>query len=198
VLIGSRVGRHRVSMNISRPPFRSPVLCIDDFLPQEDAQCILQECLDLKKIYMPARVFDGPNSTRIDPKYRSNDVVYLDDVFRGCPERSDILRIMKAKIWTPECREIWHEGYYIFDVINYSTWQGAVLSRYGDHGFYKKHQDTRWDHITYRLVSIVYYINRPDVKFTGGELILSENGESLRWNQNTIAQSYSHHLRFMK
>jgi hypothetical protein len=119
-------------MNVSRPPFRSPVLCIDEFLPEKDAQCVLQECLDLKKIYMPARVFDGPNSTRFDPEYRANDVVYLDEVFRSCPERSDILRIMRTKIWTPGCRTLWHEGYYVFDIINYSTWQEAVIRILGE------------------------------------------------------------------
>ncbi len=167
-------------MKVSKLPFGSPVLCIDDFLSEEEAQSVLQEALDLKKVYMPARVFDGLNSTKIDPEFRSNEVVYLDEVFRSCPERSDILRIMKAKIWTPECRAIWHDGYHIFDIINYSTWQEAVLSRYGDGGFYKQHQDTRWDHITYRLVTIVYYVSGPNANFEGGELVLSEKGETLR------------------
>ena len=34
------------------------------------------------------------------------------------PDRSNILTIMKSKIWTEECRTLWHEGYYIFDIIN--------------------------------------------------------------------------------
>jgi hypothetical protein len=185
------------SMNISRPPFRSPVLCIDEFLPEEDAQCILRECVDLKKIYMPARVFDSLNSTKFDPEYRSNDVVYLGDVFRSCPERSDILRIMKTKIWSPECRELWHEGYYIFDIINYSTWQEAVISRYGNRGFYRRHQDTRRDHITYRLVTIVYYIHRTDAQFMGGTLVLWEGDESLRiepkHNRAVVFPSFTFH-----
>ena len=72
-------------MNVSRPPFSSPVLCIDDFLLEEDAQKVLRECIDLKKIYMPAKVFDGPSATKIDETYRKNEVVYLDDVFRSAP-----------------------------------------------------------------------------------------------------------------
>ena len=115
-------------MNISRPQFRSPILCIDDFLTEEDAQRVLQECIDLKKIYTPAKIFDGPHATKIDQKYRRNEVVYLDDVFRSAPERSDILRIIKKKIWTEECKKLWHDGDYIFDIINYSTWQECVLS----------------------------------------------------------------------
>jgi hypothetical protein len=132
-------------MNVQKPSFRCPVLCIDDFLSEEDAQKVLQECIDLKKIYMPARIFDGPNATKIDLQYRDNEVVYLDDVFRELPERSDILTIIKRRIWTDECRALWHEGYSIFDAINYSTRQEAVISRYGACGFYKRHQDTRRD-----------------------------------------------------
>jgi len=196
------IGRaiHLVSlqlMNVFRPAFRSPVLCIDDFLAEDDALRVLQECIDLKKIYMPARVFDGPNATKIDPKYRKNEVVYLDDVFRSAPERSDILSITKKKIWTDECRKLWHEGYYIFDIINYSTWQEAVISRYGNCDFYKRHQDTRRDHITYRLVTLVYYVNRIPEQFTGGSLILWEGDESLtiepKHNRAVVFPSFTFH-----
>lgn len=184
-------------MNISRPPFRVPILCIDDFLPEEDAQRVLQECIDLKKIYMQARIFDGPTATRIDQKFRNNEVVYLDDVFRSAPERSDILSIIKQKIWTEECKTLWHDGYYIFDIINYSTWHEGVISRYGDGAFYKKHMDTRRDHITYRLVTLVYYVNRLPQQFTGGSLVLWQDDESVRveprHNRAVVFPSFTFH-----
>ena len=157
-------------MNVSRLPLSAPVLCIDNFLTEEEAQTILQECIDLKKVYMPARVFDGPYSTKFDPSYRRNEVVYLDEIFRSHPERSDILTTLKRKIWTDECRQIWHDGYLIFDVINYSTWQEAVISRYSESGFYHKHQDTRQDRITYRLVTLVYYIKSGSSRLRGRKL----------------------------
>jgi len=184
-------------MDVSRPQFRSPILCIDDFLLEEDADRVLQECIDLKKIYMPARVFDGPNATKVDQNYRMNEVVYLDDVFRSAPERSDILRILKNKIWTEECRKVWHEGYYVFDIINYSTWQEAVISRYGARDFYHKHQDTRKDYITYRLVSMVYYVNRVPEQFTGGSLTFWHDEESMRiapkHNRAIVFPSFTFH-----
>jgi 2OG-Fe(II) oxygenase superfamily len=167
-------------MNISRLPLTAPILCIDDFLTEEEAQRVLQECIDLKKIYLPARVFDTPYTTKVDLSYRKNDVVYLGDIFKSCPERSDILSIFKAKIWTDECRKIWHKGYYIFDVINYSTWQEAVISRYDGSGFYHRHQDTRWDHITFRLVTFVYYVNRIPEGFEGGALAIWHEDKSVR------------------
>ena len=146
---------------------------------------------------MSARVFDGPSATKIDAKYRTNEVVYLDEVFRGDPGRSDILRIIKTKIWTDECRNLWHDGDYIFDIINYSTWQEAVISRYGNGDFYHKHQDTRWDHITYRLVSLVYYVNKTPQGFKGGSLTLWKGAESLkiepRHNRAVVFPSFMMH-----
>jgi SM-20-related protein len=184
-------------MNIFKPPFSAPILVIDDFLPEEDAQRVLKECIDLKKIYTPARVFDGPNATKIDQRYRRNEVVYLEHVLRSGPERSEILSIIRKKIWTEECRKLWHEGYYIFDIINYSTWQEAVISRYGNCDFYKRHQDTRRDHITYRLVTLVYYVNRIPEQFTGGSLILWQGDESVRvepkHNRAVVFPSFTFH-----
>jgi hypothetical protein len=184
-------------MKICRPRFSSPIICIDNFLSEENAQRVLQECIDLKKVYMPAKVFDGPDATKIDPTARKNEVVYLNDVFRSAPDRSDILSIIKTTIWTEEYRRLWHEGDYIFDIINYSTWQEAVISRYGNGEFYKKHQDTRRDHITYRLVTLVYYVNRIPQQFTGESLRLWHNDVSLtvdsKHNRAVVFPSFTFH-----
>jgi SM-20-related protein len=104
---------------------------------------------------------------------------------------------MKQKIWTEECRSLWHDGYSIFDIINYSTWQEAAVSRYGDGNFYKKHQDTRRDHITYRLVTLVYYVNKIPRHFTGGSLVLWHENESVRieprHNRAVVFPSFTPH-----
>jgi SM-20-related protein len=55
-----------------------------------------------------------------------------------------------------------------------------VISRYGNGEFYKKHQDTRRDHITYRLVTIIYYLQRLPQRFAGGSLILWEGNDSVK------------------
>jgi 2OG-Fe(II) oxygenase superfamily len=167
-------------MNVTRPTFNAPVMCIDDFLPAEDAFKILQECIDLKKIYVPGSIFDGANKTTVNPHFRTNEVVHLDNVFRGASDRSDILRILKDRIWTHECRTLWHVGYFIFDVINYATSHEVVVSRYGNGSFYKRHQDTRRDNITLRLVSLVYYVNRVPQQFSGGSLRLWHDGENIQ------------------
>ena len=167
-------------MKVCRPEFSTPTLIIDDFLGGEESSMILQECIDLKKVYMPGMVFDGHHSTKIEPRYRTNEVIYLDEIFRSAPERSNILTIIGRKIWTDECRALWHEGYYIFDVINYCTRHEAVISRYGDNQTYRRHQDTRWDYITYRLVSMIYYVNREPEQFSGGALVLWHDDKPLK------------------
>jgi hypothetical protein len=174
-------------MNVTRPSFGAPLMCIDDFLPAEDALKVLQECIDLKRIYVPATIFDGMNKIVIDPQFRTNEVIYLDNVFRGSSERSDILRILKDRIWSDECRRLWHVDYLIFDVINYATSHELVVSRYGNGAFYKRHQDTRRDSITLRLVSLVYYVNRVPQLFSGGSLRL--------WHEETSIQIEPKHNR---
>jgi 2OG-Fe(II) oxygenase superfamily len=184
-------------MDVSRLPFLSPVLCIDHFLSGGDAETVLRECVALKELYMPANVLAGSGATKLDRTHRSNEVVYLDDVFRSDPGRSDILRIMKEKIWAEECKALWHDGYYLFDIINYSTWHEVVLSRYGDGAFYKKHRDTRRDHITHRLVTLVYYVNQRPEQFTGGALVLWEDDQYVRvdprHNRAVIFPSFTFH-----
>jgi predicted 2-oxoglutarate/Fe(II)-dependent dioxygenase YbiX len=184
-------------MEVTRLPFSIPTLCIDEFLGEADAGRILQECIDLRKVYLQASVFDGPAVTKVNLDYRRNDVVMIDDIFRSEPHRSDILTILKERVWDEESRSLWHDGYYIFDIINYSTWWEAVVSRYGDGNFYKKHQDTRRDHITYRLVTMVYYVNKLPQKFTGGALVLWRDGECLRiepkHNRAVVFPSFTFH-----
>ena len=63
--------------------FLHPFYASMTFLPPKNSQRVLQECIDLKKVYMPAKVFDGPTATKIDLNYRKNEVVYLNDVFNN-------------------------------------------------------------------------------------------------------------------
>ena len=137
-------------------------------------------------------------ATAKDLSYRKNEVVYVDEIYhKGKPERSDILTLMKKRIWTDECRTLWHEGDYIFDIINYSTWQEAVISRYGNCDFYNRHQDTRRDHITYRLVTIVYYVNNEPGMFTGGSLLIWNGDQHLtiqpKHNRAVVFPSFTMH-----
>jgi Rps23 Pro-64 3,4-dihydroxylase Tpa1-like proline 4-hydroxylase len=169
-------------MDITRPTFPAPLLLIDDFLHPEHADRIFEEWTSLRGAFSAAAVFgQTPNQANYDPSYRVNDVMMLDIVFANRREQSATLTLLQWRIWEQSMKNLWHEGYLIYDIINYATWREAVVSRYGDGAFYKKHQDTRWDMTCARLVTMVYYLNIEPKRFEGGELVLhAENGETLK------------------
>jgi 2OG-Fe(II) oxygenase superfamily len=167
-------------MDVSRPDFPAPVIVIDGFLSETVANIVLEDWLSLRLLYTHAKIFDGPSASRINRDFRTNDVVMLDDLFGSMPERSTTLSIIKGKVWSDECKALWHEGYSIFETINYASNHEAVVSRYGDGAFYRKHRDTRYDVLRKRLVTLVYYANRLPQRFSGGALTLWEDDASLR------------------
>ena len=189
-------------MTIDRPPFTAPLLVLDDFLPAGEAAACLQECIDLRPVYMPASVGQGQDN-RIDRKIRRNDVVYLDSVFSPAPDRSKILTLVKRRVRDQDCNRLWHEGYTLFDVINYATAFESVLSRYGRCDFYGLHQDTKQSRtaapaeIHHRLVTLVYYMNTEPERFTGGELTLQQDDGTVtvtpRHNRAVVFPSFVWH-----
>lgn len=188
-------------MTIQRPEFPAPILIIDDFLSAEHAALCLQEAIDLKPVYMPASVGQSTDN-RIDPRIRRNDVVYLDSVFFAAPERSKILTLVKRRIQERECNDLWHKGYFLFDVINYATWYESVLSRYGQCDFYGLHQDTKQNktnpgEIHQRLVTLVYYMNTEPERFTGGSLTLQQDDGKItitpKHNRAVVFPSFVYH-----
>jgi Rps23 Pro-64 3,4-dihydroxylase Tpa1-like proline 4-hydroxylase len=78
-----------------------------------------------------------------------------------------------------------------------TAWQEAVLSRYGNCGFYKRHQDTRRDHITYRLVTLIYYVNTVPEQFAGGHLTFWKGEQQLtispKHNRAVVFPSFTFH-----
>jgi Rps23 Pro-64 3,4-dihydroxylase Tpa1-like proline 4-hydroxylase len=188
-------------MEIAKPTFSAPLLVIDDFLPEDEAALCLQECIDLRPVYMPARVGQAAEN-RVDRKIRQNEVVYLDSVFSSAPERSKILTLVKRQLASPECNRLWHQGYTIFDIINYANYQESVLSRYGKCDFYGFHQDTKQNRtspaeIHHRLVTVVYYMNTVPERFRGGALTLKQDASSVtvqpRHNRLVVFPSFVYH-----
>jgi hypothetical protein len=167
-------------MDVSRPALGIPVLCLDNFLTDEAARGVLEECINLRSCYTPATIFEGLDGTKVDPSYRNNEVVYLDSLFRADRSRSRVLTELRARIWDKECKLLWHEGYLLFDTINYSTWQEATISRNGNGAFYKKHRDTTKVNLSRRLTTLVYYVNQEPPGFTGGALALWHGTDCLR------------------
>jgi Rps23 Pro-64 3,4-dihydroxylase Tpa1-like proline 4-hydroxylase len=184
-------------MDVSRPEFASPLICIDGFLSDQAAQHILQECIDLEPLFVPATINEHDGGSKLDRSYRCNQVLYLNQLDRDPSVRADAMSILRRRIWSEDCKRLWHEGEYIFDIINYSSFQSGVISRYGDGDFYKRHRDTVWDHVANRLVTLVYYVNRVPERFSGGRLILFKGGREValepRHNRAILFPSFTVH-----
>jgi hypothetical protein len=193
------------TVQVEKLPFGVPVWIIDEFLAPEDASRCLQECIDLRKVYQPAFVGAG-KTVRVDGSIRQNDVVMLDSIFRSARDRSDILTLVDARINSEECNKLWHEGYTLFDTINYRTWNESVLSRYGKCNFYGRHQDTIFNadapnEKRRRLVTMVLYFNIEPEQFKGGDLSIWDGGGTdakiatikPRHNRAIVFPSFAHH-----
>jgi len=179
-------------MKVVRPPFQGvPILCIDEFLEPLEAQLVLRKCLTLRTEFEPGKVINGPFSATLDPSWRTNDTVRDGLMLR------EVRSILRSRIWTEECRRIWHEGYYLFDVINYATSHEVVISRYGKGEFYKKHQDITWDRVQRRIITLVYYINKEPKRFGGGQLNLWDRDKRItiepRNNLVVVFPSFAFH-----
>jgi 2OG-Fe(II) oxygenase superfamily len=169
-------------MTIQRPKFPAPLYILDDFFAGDVAAACLEECIALKPVYMPASVGAGKDNRR-DVRIRRNDAVMMDTVFSVDRSRSVILTALDNRIAEQDCRDLWHSGYSIFDVINYANWRETVLSRYGKCDFYGKHQDTIFNKEETgrcerrRLVTVVVYFNTEPERFTGGALSLYDSDQ---------------------
>jgi predicted 2-oxoglutarate/Fe(II)-dependent dioxygenase YbiX len=154
-----------------------PVLCIDDFLPNYYADMIFQEWLIQKSQYAAAGVFKDSDCRiiEINRDYRTNQVLNL-------PQNSATINIIHGRITDDECKKLWKGSCSIFNAINFTTYRELVVSRYSDGNFYKQHCDTKFDNINTRIITLIYYVNTLPKKFTGGELIISENDEKVSIN----------------
>ena len=170
-------------MKLEMPDFPAPILLMDDFMSRADAAACLQECIDMRPVYMPATVGFGVQNRR-DLKIRRNDVVMMDSVFGADRSRSKILTLLDARVRSDEMRAVWHKGYYIFDEVNYANWRETVVSCYGKCDFYGRHQDTimNGDDLNVRrrrMVTLVLYLNIEPESFTGGELTIYQDDREL-------------------
>jgi predicted 2-oxoglutarate/Fe(II)-dependent dioxygenase YbiX len=182
--------------------FPAPLLVLDDFFTKGDADACLQECIDLKPVYQPARVGAGKDNRR-DTKIRRNDVVMMDTVFSPDRTRSVILSALDRRVQEQDCKDLWHAGYTLFDTINYANWKETVLSRYGRCDFYGRHQDTifnadeRGRCERRRMVTMVVYLNTEPESFTGGALSLYDSDREItltpRHNRAVVFPSFCWH-----
>lgn len=136
---------------------------IDGFLPDELAQALLDHALAGEALFEPATV-------RQDGAYRvaSADRQALATPELG-PDGAHFTAAVEAH-FEHLCREV---GLAPFPI---AAWD-VEMAAHRDGGFFHEHIDTmtaenRPQGLGDRIISIVYYLHRPDTRFTGGELVL--------------------------
>lgn len=163
-----------------------PHLIIDEFLSPLSAKDCLQESIDLEPLYEDSKVTDDDQYLRHAKEceqcrkdllfnrhnIRKNDVVYLDGKFNNQIDKSIIMKnicISLTSNWF--MNSMINKG--VFEMINYTNSIEFILSRYGTCDFYGWHNDNGSHNISHRKITLCYYMNNENEKFTGGELILT-------------------------
>lgn len=159
----------------------SPHMVIDNFLLPNQAKEILQECIDLEKNYEPAHtgtnhIADDCEECKKITKHqqtfiRKNDVVFLDNFYRGKRKESKILTYLHERLMDKTINDVFkNKGFFhILKSVNSSE---SILSRYGMCDFYGFHTDKIDIKNLVRTVTICYYINKEPEEFEGGDLII--------------------------
>lgn len=150
-------------------------LVIDNFMSSRAANKCLAEFIELKPFYKSAGVVDDvnqPNAQFRKDTVRDNSVVMLNDHFRGKEGESFILNAMHDKLLNKEFLRMFDSLPGLFPIMGHVNSSDTVLSRYGMCDFYGLHNDQIKQQEQRRVITAVYYVNKPDAKFSGGELSL--------------------------
>lgn len=136
---------------------------IDNFLPEESAQALLEHALGNEPLFEPAKVVDTGKHEVMD---HHRQAMVTDDLGEA---RCAFTAAVEAH-FEHLCKAVGIEPFPI------SAWD-VEMATHRDGGFFNEHIDTktaanRDQHFGDRMISMVYYLHRPDASFTGGDLLL--------------------------
>lgn len=147
---------------------REPVyhLIIDGLFGKENTDKIIQESLDLKRLFKPAVITE---KHEVDEEYRKNETCFLENVYTNDRELSDILMCREAMIKSQWFKEMMASAPFPLNQFTYTTKGDTQLSRYNEpNSHYNWHLDG-FDHRD-RVATISYYVCSEPKKFEGGNL----------------------------
>lgn len=164
---------------------------IDGFLAEDVAQALLDHALNNEALFQPAevRAASGYRVSEDDRQaFSTNDLGPAGPHFTAAIEAH----------FEHFCREV---GLAPFPI---AAWD-VEMAAHRDGGFFREHIDTmtaenRPEQLGDRILSLVYYLHRPDARFTGGELVLrpfvgndSEARVAPRHNRLVAFPSFARH-----
>jgi len=167
----------------------SPHVIIENFLSEPSARECLAEAQWLEPVFVPASVSGSPHVEDGDEcdectlqiknlklSIRSNDVVYLDDHYKGKRGKSVILTQLEFALQTHQFLNAFKKLPHMFPIVNQTTHMETILSSYGMCDFYGWHTDIE-PTLSNRVITCVLHFNTEPRQYEGGELILS--GETI-------------------
>lgn len=151
----------------------TPHFIIDDFMTNQANKKIFEEIVSLEKDFVPGILGDRDRDPEIhDMILRNNKIVLFDH-----DEKYDDYYIRKVGV------EVFNNGDFhtlldsktksIFPIINHCNEISILLGSYGMCDFAGWHIDVNEDNAHLRILTACYYVNHPDAKFSGGEILLA-------------------------
>jgi len=164
----------------------SPHVIIDDFLQPRAAAACLDEAIKLEPFYKQAEILQDDEFTKhLDEcqscrhSYelnrhvsRDNDILYLDETFKGKLRQSTILSNIHKAFSNQQLGNYLASLPCAIRLFSHCITTENLLSRYGKCDFYGWHTDTLPDTVAGRIITVVYYMNKEPEEFKGGELII--------------------------
>lgn len=159
---------------------RNPVYClkINNIFDEKVNEKILAEAIGLGKQAVKATTLGKVQ--RED--FRSNDVLYYDEIYKNFRAGSDLLINLERLFGKEEFKQILSSSPYPLADFGMTNRHETQVSRYGsDNQHYGFHVDQLGN--KNRFITLVYYFYKKPKKWTGGEIQLTNspiiNGEPL-------------------
>lgn len=165
-------------------------IIIHNAFPRRLCREFFEEALKLEPFYEQAKVGYDTLSPRHDGckvcdveelirrnALRDNKVVYMDQQYKTRIHESVIVQGLHNQICNMGALKniiIKYGG--VFSLLEYINTSETILSWYGKCDFFGWHKDTftAGEKSGTRIITVVYYFNKENAKFTGGELLLAD------------------------
>jgi Rps23 Pro-64 3,4-dihydroxylase Tpa1-like proline 4-hydroxylase len=148
-------------------------IVFNDIFDDKTNKAILDEVIKNKRFFTLGKTGSGKTGI-VEKNFRSNMSCWYDKVYQNRRKKSALLSALAGLFQddTKFSELVSSAGYPFCDFMGTNTYETQV-SRYGDRGQkYKWHVDG-FGPSKRRYISVVYHFFKTPIKFTGGELLLS-------------------------
>jgi hypothetical protein len=146
-------------------------IVIDDFFPPEMLQSVWKDILHLKD---SMKIGLKGASLNLFDEIKKNQLVVVNDDFRLNNNTIDLLKTVRARVWSPYVRERLRVARSpIFQLLEFCDGPFVQVSAYGDGDHYGEHVDDN----PIPNLTVVGFLCKEPKPFTGGDFILKLGDE---------------------